>query len=100
MRQANVKGLSAHLASVFQHQFRLGTRHPNHHRILRCFNFRYYEAYMTFLYIFIKILFLCNVVGQLFMMNKFLQTDNYNLYGVGVITDLIGGRRTLVAALA
>lgn len=96
MRQGNVKGLAAHLSSVFQHQFRLGTKHTNHHRFLRCFNFRYFEAYMTFLYIGIKVLFLLNVVGQLLLMNKFLQTDQYNWYGVGVIWDLIGGRRKLI----
>uniref|UniRef100_A0A914XAX3 Innexin n=1 Tax=Plectus sambesii TaxID=2011161 RepID=A0A914XAX3_9BILA len=92
LRLQNVKGLAAHLSSVFQHQFRLGTKHPNHHRFLRCLNFRYYEAYMTLLYISIKALFLINVIGQLLLMNKFLQTDGYNFYGIGVIIDLISGR--------
>ncbi|CAJ0573276.1 unnamed protein product, partial [Mesorhabditis spiculigera] len=91
-RQANIKGLSAHLASVFKHRFKFGTEHPFHHKIMRFFNFRYYEAYLTFLYIGIKFLYLLNVVSQMVLMDKFLQTESYGFYGWGVMWDLINGR--------
>ncbi|KHN71734.1 Innexin-10 [Toxocara canis] len=91
-RRANVQGLSAHLSSIFKHRFRLGNKHPSHHRCLKLLNMRYFEAYLTLLYIFIKILYLLNVVGQMFLMNRFLQTDDYSLYGVEVLKDLLSGR--------
>uniref|UniRef100_A0A915EAA9 Innexin n=1 Tax=Ditylenchus dipsaci TaxID=166011 RepID=A0A915EAA9_9BILA len=98
-REANIKGVSAHLGSVFKHRFRWGsvrgkdgTAHPFRHKILRLLNLRFYEAYLTLLYIGIKILFLLNVSVQMFIMNWFLQTDAYDYYGWGVLQDLIQGR--------
>ncbi|KAH7729790.1 CBN-INX-20 protein [Aphelenchoides avenae] len=91
-REANVKGVAAHLGSVFQHRFRWGTKHPYHHKVFRLLNLRFYEAYLTLLYIGIKMLFLANVLAQMYLMNWFLQTDDYNFYGWGVIQDLIHGR--------
>nr|CAD2177119.1 unnamed protein product [Meloidogyne enterolobii] len=93
LREANVKGMSAHLGSVFRHRFRFsGKHHPHHHKLRRALNLRYYEAYLTFLYIGIKTLFLANVSMQMFLMNWFLQTSNYRYYGFGVLEDLISGR--------
>ena len=28
----------------------------------------------------------------MFLMNKFLQTDDYDIYGVGVLRDLLNGK--------
>ncbi|KAI3420909.1 hypothetical protein GPALN_014537 [Globodera pallida] len=94
MREANIKGMSAHLSSVFRHRFRFGHGHlhPYHHRFLRVLNLRFYEAYLTFLYMGIKVLFLSNVSMQMFLMNWFLQTSNYRYYGFGVLQDLFNGR--------
>jgi hypothetical protein len=58
------QGMSAHLGSVFRHRFRFGSKHPYHHKFLRVLNLRFYEAYLTFLYIGIKVLFLTNVTIQ------------------------------------
>ncbi|KAL3093297.1 hypothetical protein niasHS_005192 [Heterodera schachtii] len=93
-REANMKGMSAHLSSVFRHRFRFGHGHlhPYHHRFLRVLNLRFYEAYLTFLYMGIKLLFLSNVCMQMFLMNWFLQTSNYRYYGLGVLQDLLDGR--------
>uniref|UniRef100_A0A7E4UZ64 Innexin n=1 Tax=Panagrellus redivivus TaxID=6233 RepID=A0A7E4UZ64_PANRE len=88
-REANIRGLAAHLGSVFKHRFRHGTKHPLHHKIFKYLNIRYYEAYLTYLYLFIKAMFFMNVVLQMFLMNKFLQTDDYDIYGFGVLKDLI-----------
>ncbi|VDD90367.1 unnamed protein product [Enterobius vermicularis] len=91
-RQCNIEGLAAHLSSVFKHRFRFGTSHPYHHRFLRILNFRFYEAYLTALYIIIKLLYFVNVAGQMFLINRFLQTDRYGFYGFEVLKDLINGR--------
>ena len=93
--------------SCFKHRFRFGSVHPYEHRVLKLLNLRelhappqapthplsgFYEAYMTALYIGIKILFLINVTAQMLLLNWFLQTDGDGFYGWGVITDLLSGR--------
>jgi hypothetical protein len=61
-------------------------------RFVMCMNFRYYEGYMTVLYLFIKFSYLCNVVVNMILMNVFLQTDDYTVYGIGVLIDLFRGK--------
>uniref|UniRef100_A0A0N5AP55 Innexin n=1 Tax=Syphacia muris TaxID=451379 RepID=A0A0N5AP55_9BILA len=92
IRQANIEGLAAHLSSVFKHRYRFGISHPYHHKYFKILNFRYYEAYLTGLYIIIKVLYFVNVVGQMILMNRFLQTNKYSIYGIEVLKDLISGR--------
>ncbi|MFH4978405.1 hypothetical protein AB6A40_005114 [Gnathostoma spinigerum] len=91
-RHANVKGLAAHLGSILRYRFTFGSHHPTLHRYMKLLNLRYYGSYLTMLYILIKVIYLCNCVGQLFLMNKFLQTDSSNIYGLQVISDLLNGR--------
>ncbi|KAG5452846.1 Innexin unc-9, partial [Clonorchis sinensis] len=47
--------------------------------------------YLVVLYFFIKLLYLTNIIGQLFMMEKFVG-NNYTFYGLRVLIDLIRGR--------
>ncbi|KAI6207649.1 Innexin [Aphelenchoides besseyi] len=92
-RDDNIAGMGEHLSSVFKHRYSFGTAHPIHqHRYLRILNLRFYESYLTFLYLGIKGLYLLNVVFQMFMMNYFLKTKNYTVYGFGVLIDLVYGR--------
>lgn len=49
-----------------------------------------YGNYLVTIYMFIKLLYLSNAIGQLFILNKFLGT-NYNIYGFDVISHLIRG---------
>ncbi|GMR29819.1 hypothetical protein PMAYCL1PPCAC_00014, partial [Pristionchus mayeri] len=89
IRRSNIQGLAAHLSSIFRHRF---TCTSTTQSICQKFlNFRFYEAFLTYLYIFVKCLFLINVVFQMFLLNKFLQTDAYGIYGYGVIADLLSG---------
>ena len=49
---------------------------------------RKYGNYLIVLYLFVKILYLVNVVGQLFMLNAFLGTG-YHVYGFDVLRKLL-----------
>ncbi|EGT42766.1 CBN-INX-20 protein [Caenorhabditis brenneri] len=91
-RQANIRGLAAHLSSVFKHRFRIGEKHPYHHKVFKIFNVRYYESYLTYLYLAIKCLFLMNVLTQMYFMSRFLELDSHRYYGYGIFYDLIMGR--------
>ncbi|CAI2315340.1 unnamed protein product [Caenorhabditis sp. 36 PRJEB53466] len=91
-RTANIRGLAAHLSSVFKHRFRLGEKHPYHHKVFRFLNIRYYESYLTYMYLGIKCMFLMNVLLQMYLMSRFLELDSHRYYGYGFLYDLVFGR--------
>lgn len=94
-RRANIDGLVAHLSSMFRNRYRFDDEQITKHRYCRFLNIRYYEAYITVLYLCVKVLYIANVIAQMLLMNRFLQTDSYSIYGFGVLMDLIAGRRML-----
>ena len=49
-----------------------------------------YGNYLMALYLLCKVLYFLNVIGQLFILNLFLQTDFY-FYGIRVVLDLLRG---------
>ncbi len=49
-----------------------------------------YGNYLTTIYLFIKLLYIANAVGQLFLLNIFLGTD-YHMFGVHVVRALLHG---------
>ena len=52
-----------------------------------------YGNYLTFCYLFIKMLYIVNSIGQLFMLDMFLGMNNeYHLYGLLVLTRFINGQ--------
>ena len=51
---------------------------------------RRYGNYVTTLYLFIKVAYLTNVIGQLFLLNSFLG-DGYHMYGFDVFRQLLHG---------
>lgn len=44
--------------------------------------------YLLIIYLFTKVLFICNVILQLFLLNKFLGND-YSLFGIEVLSNLL-----------
>lgn len=51
---------------------------------------RRYGNYLVVLYIFVKLLYIANVIGQLFVLNAFLGTD-FHMYGFDVLRALAAG---------
>jgi hypothetical protein len=64
----------------------------NHLLASRCKSFWYALCgnYLVILYIVIKLLYIANVIGQLFMLNAFLDTD-FNMYGINILRKMIAG---------
>jgi hypothetical protein len=52
-----------------------------------CFS---YGNYLILVYLFIKVLYISNIVGQVFYLNEFLATD-YHLYGIEVLQHMVVG---------
>ncbi|KAK6021210.1 Innexin, partial [Ostertagia ostertagi] len=50
---------------------------------------KFYGAYVSTVYVFIKSLHLCNVVLQFLLLNSFLETAEYPLFGAHVLYDLL-----------
>ena len=50
----------------------------------------WYGNYLVGTYLFIKLLYLANVLGQLFLLNRFLGTD-YHMYGLDVMRRMAAG---------
>lgn len=51
-----------------------------------------YGSYITGLYVVTKLLYVVNVVGQFFLLNRFLGFPDYNFWGFQVLSDLAIGR--------
>ena len=58
--------------------------------ILRPLRQFYYDTYLTCSYLFVKLLYTGNVVGQLFLLDRFLGTD-FRLYGLSVLQRMMAG---------
>lgn len=54
------------------------------------FGLSIYGSYLTIVYLVIKVLYVVNVIGQLFLLNAFLGTD-YHLYGFDVMRRMANG---------
>ena len=52
---------------------------------------RFYGNYLTALYLIVKLLYVANALGQLFMLDIFLSTD-FHMYGLHVVKSLLQGQ--------
>ena len=59
----------------------------------RCFFIcgKVYGNYLTMIYLFVKMLYITNAIGQLFLLNLFLGTD-YHMFGITVVGALLSGQ--------
>uniref|UniRef100_A0A914DA81 Innexin n=1 Tax=Acrobeloides nanus TaxID=290746 RepID=A0A914DA81_9BILA len=91
IKKANIKSLTIHLQGALRFHKRLKTREILPHRMLIPFNLAYTASFVTCMYLLTKFAYLLNVWIQLLLMNHFLETDKYSLYGFGAIIDLLNG---------
>ncbi|VIO98723.1 Uncharacterized protein BM_BM5823 [Brugia malayi] len=91
IKKANIKSLTLHLHGALRFHRRLRKKQIHPHRYLRVFNIPYTASFVTYTYVLTKLLYLSNACVQLLIMNKFLETDRYNWYGLGAALDLLNG---------
>ncbi|KAH7730510.1 CRE-INX-4 protein [Aphelenchoides avenae] len=92
-RLRTIESLSRHIEAALRYQHTATSRTTyTMHRVFKCFNLRYYESYVTGLYLATKVLYVGNILTNLLLVNKFLETDEYSIYGFGVLRDLLFGR--------
>ncbi|KAI1723290.1 innexin domain-containing protein [Ditylenchus destructor] len=90
-RQRNVDTLAQHISRALRFQSRFSRRNVIVHRTLRLLNITYAACFISYMYLITKIFYLVNVITQLYLMNKFLETDKYQWYGYSVIRDIMKG---------
>ncbi|VDP64888.1 unnamed protein product, partial [Schistosoma curassoni] len=78
---------------------RVTRRYRNTVNILKCV--RYTGTFLSLIYLLVKLFYLCNSVGQLFLMQYFLGFTNYNssLFGMSILYNILHGqdwRSTLI----
>ncbi|CAI4223039.1 unnamed protein product [Auanema sp. JU1783] len=92
-RIRTIESLSRHIEAALRYQHTATSRTEyTLHRVFKCFNMRYYESYVTGMYLATKIMYVGNILTNLVLVNKFLETDEYSVYGLGVLRDLLFGR--------
>uniref|UniRef100_A0A1I7VV08 Innexin n=1 Tax=Loa loa TaxID=7209 RepID=A0A1I7VV08_LOALO len=91
IKKANIKSLTLHLHGALRFHRRLRKKQFHPHRYLRMFNIPYTASFVTYTYVLTKLLYLVNACVQLLIMNRFLETDRYNWYGLGAALDLLNG---------
>uniref|UniRef100_A0A183C5V3 Innexin n=1 Tax=Globodera pallida TaxID=36090 RepID=A0A183C5V3_GLOPA len=91
IRKANLRSLTVHLQGALRFHKRLHRRQIRPHSILRMLNLPYSTSFVTSMYLMTKFAYLVNVLAQLVLMNSFLETDKYQLYGFGALVDLLNG---------
>lgn len=92
-RLNTLETLTTHLENALRFHKRLSRRHVTPHKFLRCLNFPYSSNYTTSLYLTVKLLYLINVILQLYVLNAFMETGSisYGWYGFKAIGNLLNG---------
>ncbi|VDP08860.1 unnamed protein product [Soboliphyme baturini] len=85
-RSLTVQTIAGHIEDALEIQREV----TEHDLCATCFGNRF-SSYVTYLYIMIKLLYVVNVLGQIFLLNTFLGTSNV-LYGFHILMDLLNGR--------
>ncbi|KAL3070526.1 hypothetical protein niasHT_032316 [Heterodera trifolii] len=91
IRKVNLRALTVHLQGALRFHKRLHRHQIRPHSILRMLNLPYSTSFVTSMYLLTKFAYLSNVFAQLLLMNSFLETDRYQLYGFGAVVDLLNG---------
>lgn len=89
VRERTVDVLARHVEDALRYQREFGNRSKSVFLFALINVGKLYGAYVTIVYTFIKCLHLANVAFQFYLINTFLETADYPLFGGHVIYDLL-----------
>ncbi|ETN73254.1 innexin-3 family protein [Necator americanus] len=92
VRNKTIDVLARHIDDALMYQREHGARKKNVYIFAVVRVGKFYGAYVSTVYVFIKTLHLCNVIIQFLLLNSFLETAEYPLFGAHVLYDLLLGR--------
>ncbi|CAI4222146.1 unnamed protein product [Auanema sp. JU1783] len=92
VRAKTVDVLARHIDDALMYQRDHGAKRKNVYLFAFVRLGKFYGSYVSTVYVFIKTLHLCNVLIQFMMLNAFLETSEYPLFGAHVLYDLFMGR--------
>nr|AVV64020.1 innexin [Anisakis simplex] len=90
-KERNIASLSRHMQNALRFHRRIIRQNIEVHKTFKFLNIRYSAFFISLMYLVTKSLYLINVLAQLYLMNKFLHTDRYDWYGIGVVRDILNG---------
>uniref|UniRef100_A0A158R4F1 Innexin n=1 Tax=Syphacia muris TaxID=451379 RepID=A0A158R4F1_9BILA len=91
VRDQCVEVLTRHIDDMLKYQRDYGMRNKSVYLFAVLRLGKVYGAYVSVVYLFVKSLHFGNVVLQFLMLNKFLETADYPLFGGHVLFDLLSG---------
>ncbi|KAH7699775.1 CRE-INX-11 protein, partial [Aphelenchoides avenae] len=91
VRAKNVDVLTKHISHALKFQEKASRRKSMLHGMLRALRVTCSACFISFMYLVTKAIFLINVLVQLYLMNKFLETEGHEWFGFGVLRDLVAG---------
>ncbi|KAK6050007.1 hypothetical protein COOONC_12488 [Cooperia oncophora] len=89
VRNKTIDILARHIDDALMYQREHGARKKNIYIFAVVRVGKFYGAYVSTVYVFIKSLHLCNVILQFLLLNSFLETAEYPLFGAHVLYDLL-----------
>ncbi|VDN07521.1 unnamed protein product [Thelazia callipaeda] len=91
IRKQNIETLTRHMQNALKFHRRILKREIQVHKRLKMLNIRYTAFFISLMYLLTKILYLLNALLQLYILNKFLRTDEDTWYGFDVIKNILSG---------
>lgn len=91
VRQETIRFLTVHIENALRFHRRTIKRQVMPHRCVRLLNLPYTAVYVTSCYFVTKVLYMVNVILQFYLMNLFLDTNQYSFFGFGAIHAILNG---------
>uniref|UniRef100_A0A0K0FA43 Innexin n=1 Tax=Strongyloides venezuelensis TaxID=75913 RepID=A0A0K0FA43_STRVS len=90
-KDKNLEVLTQHISAALRFQKKIAKKNIIIHKTMKILNISYSACFISYMYLIMKSLYMINVIVQLYILNKFLETDKYQWYGFGVIKDIMLG---------
>lgn len=70
VKRKNMEILTKHISNALRFQHHMARRNIFFHKALKVLNITYTSSYISYMYLFMKSMYLSNVVAQFYLMNR------------------------------